>query len=214
MSESSLPDEDHVARYCKPSAVGTDGLPKVAAFELREQEASLSVNWLEYFGPDRDVSIAEVRQVIRITLRPNGRFAVLNVAAAREAVVAGGGSSPKVTSDPVSGDPSHASISGYTIDDFLVAVELKALVRSSGRLYGAHVRQSIELSVGHRASAETGTNTSRCRVKRDRRSGIENDPNRADDPQYIVRLIGKVISVNLETVAIVKGLQELGVGQD
>ena len=129
MSESSLPDEDHVARYCKPSAVGTDGLPKVAAFEFREQEASLSVNWLEYFGPDRDVSIAEVRQVIRITLRPNGRFAVLNVAAAREAVVAGGGSSPKVTSDPVSGDPSHASISGYTIDDFLVAVELKALVR-------------------------------------------------------------------------------------
>ena len=37
------------------------------------------------------------------------------------------------------------------------------------------------------------------------------DPNRADDPQYIVRLIGKVISVSLETVKIVAGLPQLGV---
>ena len=29
------------------------------------------------------------------------------------------------------------------------------------------------------------------RVKTDKRSGIINDPNRADDPQYIVQLIGK-----------------------
>ena len=49
------------------------------------------------------------------------------------------------------------------------------------------------------------------RVKTDRRSGIVNDPNRADDPQYIVRLIGKVISVSLETVKIVAGLPGLGV---
>ena len=38
-----------------------------------------------------------------------------------------------------------------------------------------------------------------------------NDPNRTDDPEYIVRLIGKVISVSLETVEIVAGLLELGV---
>ena len=128
MSETSLPDQDHVARYCKPSAMGTDGLPKVAAFELRERDASLSVNWLEYFGPDQEISIQEIRQIIRITLRPNGRFAVLGVAAAKEAVIAGGGRSPEVTSNPSPNDPSHASIAGYTIDDFLVAVELKALV--------------------------------------------------------------------------------------
>ena len=45
----------------------------------------------------------------------------------------------------------------------------------------------------------------------DKRSGIVNDPNRADDPQYIVRLIGKVIGVSLETVKIVEGLPELGI---
>ena len=46
-------------------------------------------------------------------------------------------------------------------------------------------------------------------VKTDKRSGILNDPNRADDPQYIVKLIGKVIAVSLETVEIVEGLTDL-----
>ncbi len=53
----------------------------------------------------------------------------------------------------------------------------------------------------------------RYRVRTDKRSGIVNDPNRLDDPQYIVRLIGKVITVSVETVDIVAGLPELGVGE-
>ena len=48
------------------------------------------------------------------------------------------------------------------------------------------------------------------RVKMDKRSGIVNDPNRvSDDPQYIVKLIGKVITVSLETVDIVENLPAL-----
>ena len=49
------------------------------------------------------------------------------------------------------------------------------------------------------------------RVKTDKRSLIVNDPNRDDDPQYIVKLIAKVITVSLETVKIVENLPELGV---
>ena len=49
------------------------------------------------------------------------------------------------------------------------------------------------------------------RVKTGKRSGIVNDPNRADDPRYIVELIGKVVTVSLETVEIVEGLPDLGV---
>ena len=41
-----------------------------------------------------------------------------------------------------------------------------------------------------------------------RRSGITNDPNRTDDKHYIIKLIGKVITVSLETVKLVKGLPE------
>ena len=44
------------------------------------------------------------------------------------------------------------------------------------------------------------------RVKTDKRSGIVNDPNPLDDPQYIVKLIGKVITVSLEMVDIVSKL--------
>ena len=47
------------------------------------------------------------------------------------------------------------------------------------------------------------------RIKTDKRSGIVNNPNRAHDPEYIVKLIGKVITVSLETVKIVSGLPAL-----
>ena len=49
----------------------------------------------------------------------------------------------------------------------------------------------------------------RYRVRADKRSGIVNDPNRLDDPQYIIRLVGKVITVSLETVKVVEGLPGL-----
>ncbi len=47
------------------------------------------------------------------------------------------------------------------------------------------------------------------RVKVDRRSGIVNDPNRADEPRYIVDLIARVITVSLKTVEIINGLPPL-----
>ena len=47
------------------------------------------------------------------------------------------------------------------------------------------------------------------RVKTDKRSGIVNDPNRADQPRYIVDLVGRVITVSLKTVEIVKNLPPL-----
>ena len=47
------------------------------------------------------------------------------------------------------------------------------------------------------------------RVKIDKRSGIVNDPNRHDEPRYIVDLIARVITVSLKTVEIVKNLPAL-----
>ncbi|MCX6831061.1 MAG: N-6 DNA methylase [candidate division Zixibacteria bacterium] len=52
------------------------------------------------------------------------------------------------------------------------------------------------------------------RVKSDKRSGIVSDPNLADDPEYIVRLIGQVITVSLETMKITRSLPDLGVPTD
>ena len=43
-------------------------------------------------------------------------------------------------------------------------------------------------------------------VSEDQRSGVRSDPNRADVPEYIVRLVGQVVRVSLETLRIVGGL--------
>lgn len=45
-------------------------------------------------------------------------------------------------------------------------------------------------------------------VTTDKRSGIANDPNRAEDQDYILRLLGQVITVSLATRQIVAGLPE------
>ena len=47
------------------------------------------------------------------------------------------------------------------------------------------------------------------RVKTDKRSRIVNDPNRADEPRYIVDLIPRIITISLKTVEIVNELPPL-----
>ncbi|MGA3214032.1 MAG: type ISP restriction/modification enzyme, partial [Terriglobales bacterium] len=66
----------------------------------------------------------------------------------------------------------------------------------------------FEYRLGNRSALEWIID--QYQVSTDKRSGITNDPNRPDDPEYIVRLIGQVITVSLETVKIVNGLPELG----
>ena len=51
------------------------------------------------------------------------------------------------------------------------------------------------------------------RVSTDPRSGIVNDPNRPDDPTYILRLIRQVITVSLETQQILAALPTLNLGE-
>ncbi|HEV2400499.1 MAG TPA: type ISP restriction/modification enzyme [Candidatus Sulfotelmatobacter sp.] len=69
--------------------------------------------------------------------------------------------------------------------------------------------ETYEYRLGNRSALEWIID--QYQVSTDKRSGITNDPNRADDPTYILRLIGQVITVSLETVKIVKGLPELAI---
>jgi len=68
-------------------------------------------------------------------------------------------------------------------------------------------QETYQYRLGNRSALEWIID--QYQVKTDKRSGIVNDPNRADDPQYIVKLIGKVITVSLETVRIVQILPSL-----
>ena len=67
--------------------------------------------------------------------------------------------------------------------------------------------ETFEYQLGTRSALEWVID--QYRIKVDKRSGIVNDPNRADQPRYIVDLIGRVITVSLQTVEIVKGLPSL-----
>ena len=67
--------------------------------------------------------------------------------------------------------------------------------------------KAFDYRLGNRSALEWVID--QYRIKTDKRSGIVNDPNCADDPQYIVKLVGKVIAVSLETVGIVEGLTTL-----
>ena len=72
--------------------------------------------------------------------------------------------------------------------------------------------EAFQYRLGNRSALEWVVD--QYRVKTDKRSGIVNDPNRADDETYIVDLIRKVINVSLETVRIVEGLSELKIDEE
>ncbi len=67
--------------------------------------------------------------------------------------------------------------------------------------------EASDYKLGNRSALEWVMD--QYRVKVDKRSGIVNDPNRETEPQYIVDLVGRVISVSLRTVEIVNDLPPL-----
>nr|MCU0497674.1 DNA helicase [Anaerolineae bacterium] len=66
---------------------------------------------------------------------------------------------------------------------------------------------AFDYRLGNRAALEWIID--QYQVKKDDRSGIVSDPNRySDDPQYIVKLIGRVTQVSLETMRLITQLPE------
>ena len=69
--------------------------------------------------------------------------------------------------------------------------------------------ETYEYRLGNRSAPEWIVD--QYQISTDKRSGITNDPNREDDPEYILRLIGQVVHVSLKTVKVVKVLPALGI---
>jgi predicted helicase len=65
--------------------------------------------------------------------------------------------------------------------------------------------ESFEYRLGNRSALEWVIDQYQVSID-DKRSGITSDPNRDDDEEYIVRLVGRVITVSMETVKLVKAL--------
>ncbi|MBC7817957.1 MAG: hypothetical protein IAG10_13785 [Planctomycetaceae bacterium] len=67
--------------------------------------------------------------------------------------------------------------------------------------------EAFEYRLGNRSALEWIID--QYQITEDKRSGIRSDPNRADDPEYIVRLVGQVVHVSVETVRIVNSLPKI-----
>ena len=64
----------------------------------------------------------------------------------------------------------------------------------------------FEYRLGNRSAIEWVID--QYRMKEDKRTGILSDPNNPEDPEYIVRLVGQVVRVSVETVKIVAALPQ------
>ena len=93
----------------------------------------------------------------------------------------------------------------YRVEDKMRLSKDKSAVTINPSLTLAGIPpETSEYRLGNRSALDWVID--QYQVGTDKRSGIKSDPNRPDDPEYIVRLVGQVVRVSVETVAIVKAL--------
>ena len=93
----------------------------------------------------------------------------------------------------------------YRVEDKMrLSKDKTALAVNSSLTLAGIPPEAFDYRLGNRSALEWVVD--QYRVTEDARSGIRSDPNRDDDPEYIVRLVGQVIRVSMETVRIVKSL--------
>jgi predicted helicase len=97
----------------------------------------------------------------------------------------------------------------YRVEKMKLSKDKKTLTYNDFFTLGGIPKEAFEYRLGNRSALEWIID--QYQVSTDKRSGITNDPNRTDDPEYIMRLVGQVITVSVETVKIVKALPEFKV---
>jgi predicted helicase len=96
----------------------------------------------------------------------------------------------------------------YRVEDKMrLAKDHRSLRVNDSLTLGGIPPETFEYRLGNRSAFEWVID--QYQVTEDKHSGIRSDPNRPDDPEYILRLVGQVIRVSLETVKLVKSLPAL-----
>ncbi len=92
----------------------------------------------------------------------------------------------------------------YHVEKMKLSKDRTALVVNHTLTLAGIPPETFDYRLGNRSALDWIID--QYQVSTDRRSGILTDPNRADDPEYIVHLVEKVVRVSVETVEIVKDL--------
>lgn len=99
----------------------------------------------------------------------------------------------------------------WRVERMKLSKDKRSLVYNDFLTLGGIPTEVFEYRLGNRSALEWVVD--QYRVTTDPRSRITNDPNRPEDPQYILRLLGQVVTVSLETVSLVRALPDLGIPQ-
>ena len=135
MKAETIPDQNHIARFCRPMQID-EGQIQAAAFMLRANEKSLSVNWLEFLNcSSRESEITKIQTIYSetFTVGARAKIAILNVGEVRKKVLAESpdGRNLEALHDPLMNDPSHSVIYNLKQDDELIAELILETVRDS-----------------------------------------------------------------------------------
>ncbi len=94
----------------------------------------------------------------------------------------------------------------YVVEKMRLSKDKKSLTVNDSLTLAGIPAEVFEYRLGNRSALDWIID--QYRVKEDKRSGIVSDPNNSDDEEYIVRLVGQVVRVSVETVKLVAALPE------
>ncbi len=95
----------------------------------------------------------------------------------------------------------------YHVEKMKLSKDKTALVVNETLTLAGIPPETFAYRLGNRSALEWVID--QYQVKTDKRSGIVTDPNRDDDPEYIVRLVERVVRVSVETVKVVGTLSAI-----
>jgi predicted helicase len=92
----------------------------------------------------------------------------------------------------------------WRVEKMRLTQDKTAVIVNEGLTLSGVPQECFQYRLGNRSALDWVID--QYQVSEDKRSGIVSDPNNLDDEEYIVRLIGRVITVSVETVKLVEGL--------
>jgi predicted helicase len=95
----------------------------------------------------------------------------------------------------------------WRVERMRVSKDKRAIIYNEFLTLEGIPSETFDYRLGNRSALEWVID--QYQVSTDKRSGITNDPNRDDEPDYIVKLIGKVITVSWETQKLIAQLPAL-----
>jgi predicted helicase len=100
----------------------------------------------------------------------------------------------------------------WRVEKMKLTPDKSAIIVNESLTLAGISQECFQYRLGNRSALEWVID--QYHVSEDKRSGIVSDPNNMDDEEYIVRLVGKVVTVSLETVKLVRELEQAVTQED